>query len=101
MIRAIIPILLLSLATPALADDYVGRALTTCAPLDGTSQHSTCLSTAANDICGVRGISPERVACLQDFERYFTAKVAAIQAERQALKDETDRKIRQLQDRLQ
>ncbi|NCD26737.1 MAG: hypothetical protein EOL86_14265 [Deltaproteobacteria bacterium] len=90
-----------ALTSVARADDYVARALTSCAPLKGTSRHGDCVAAAANDICGAMGISQERVWCLEDFERYFAATVAAANAERQALKEETERKLRQLQERVQ
>lgn len=84
-------------AFSALADDYVGRALTSCEPLKGRPGHDKCVSSAARDICDGLQSPYDKLACHEDFERYYSAQVQMLENKRQEAKETTQRLIDQLQ----
>ena len=79
------------------AEDYVGRALTTCAPLKGQGGYDKCVIGAGRDICGGLQSPHDRLACHQDFERYYSAQVKMLENKRIEASENTQRLIEQLQ----
>jgi hypothetical protein len=82
---------------PAFADDYVGRAQSTCAPLKDRPGYDKCVSAAAKDICGGLQSPHDRLDCHQDFERYYSAQVQSLENQRKEAAENTQRLIEQLQ----
>lgn len=95
--RAIIVLALCALTTGAAAEDYVGRVLTSCSPLHGRGGHDQCVSDAGEQICAGLQSPADRLACAQDFERYFSARVQTLREKRQAAHENTRRLIEQVQ----
>jgi len=84
------------LAFSASAEDYVDRALTSCAPLKGQGGYDKCVSASARDICGGLQSPHDRLSCHQDFERYYSAQVQSLENQRKAAAENTQRMIEQL-----
>jgi len=84
----------------ASAQDYVARAYTTCAAVDGTARYAPCMTSAAQSICGSQAIS-ERLSCFKDFERYALAKVDKIEAQRRALSFDVEQRMQRLRSKIQ
>lgn len=97
MIKLIFFIAILLFSSPAIAQDYVARALTICAPLEGRIDHSDCVSDNAKRICSGLPSKYDQKACHEDFAQYFHAEVRRIDARKKESADNTQRLIEQLQ----
>ncbi len=86
---------LIALAGHAAAQDYVGRAHSSCAPLDGTARYGPCMTQAVRAICDAQAVQT-RPGCYRDFERYFYAKAEQAQLQRLAMKADVERRIERL-----
>jgi len=84
-------------AFSAIAQDYVGRAQSSCAPLKGRPGYDECIARAARDICDVLQSPYDRLACSQDFERYHAAQAQHYQQKRKEAQENTQRLIEQMQ----
>jgi len=88
-------------AFSANAQDYVGRALSSCGPLKGQSGYDKCVANAGRDICNGLQSPYDKLACSQDFERYHSAQVQYYQNKSKESQETTQRLIEQLQRQVQ
>jgi hypothetical protein len=88
---------MLLIAANVFASDYVGRAKSSCEPLKGRSGYDQCIASAARDICDGLQSPYDRLACSQDFERYYSAQVQSLENQRKEAAENTQRLIEQMQ----
>lgn len=100
MKRTVLIFVLVLWAGVTWAEDYVGVAISACAPLKGRAGYFDCIGDLGRQICDGQPSARERKTCLQAYQAYFAAEAKRLEMERALLKADTEARIRRLQQKL-